>query len=278
MAQLLTYPSMRRMAAVVAAVVVLAAGAASADDGETVRLSYDAYVGPFYVVSAEAELRLDGDRYRVVTRAQSEGLAGVLFSWQSEARSEGRFAGRRLQPRSHEMDGQWSGEARQVRLSYDGAGPIAAQILPPPDLSERDPVPAALTADTVDPLSATLDVLLGIAGGARCEGEYRVFDGRRRYDMLVSPGASADLPRVHSSVYAGPAQRCEFRIRRIAGFMKKQGKLGRQVTEPVLYVASPMPGVPPVPVRFTAETGFGDLRIHLTRVQRGRTILALPQS
>jgi hypothetical protein len=276
MAQLRTYPSMCRIAAVVAAIVVFAAGAAA--DDETVRLSYDAYVGPFYVVSAEAELRLDGDRYRVVTRAQSEGLAGVLFSWQSEARSEGRFAGPRLQPRSHEMDGQWSGEARQVRLSYDGGGPIAAQISPPPDLSERDPVPPGLTADTVDPLSATLDVLLGIAGGGDCEGEYKVFDGRRRYDMIVRPGASAVLERVHSSVYAGLAQRCEFRLRRIAGFLKKPSKLGRQVTDPVLWVASPMPGVPPVPVRFTADTGFGELRIHLTRVQRGRTILALPQS
>jgi hypothetical protein len=275
-----------RAAGLVLAAALLAPGAAGAADGETVRLSYDAYLGPFYVVSAEAELRLAGDRYRVVTRARSEGIASMLFSWQSEARSEGMRAGRQLLPLRHEVDGEWRGELRQIRLSYadayagpdDAVRPIDFQVKPPVDTAERDPVPAALTVGTVDPLSATLSVLLRIAGGGRCEGQLAVFDGRRRYDMIVRPGAPAVLPAVHSSIFSGAAQRCDFELRRIAGFWKKDSRFGRRVTDPVLWVASPLDGVPPVPVRFTAETGFGDLRIHLTRVQRGRQILALPES
>lgn len=265
---------------------LLGVGAAVAADGETVRLSYDAYLGPFYVVSAEAELRLDGDRYRVVTRARSEGIASLLFSWQSEARSEGLRAGRRLVPLRHEVNGEWRGEPRQIRLSYAGthagpegaARPIDFRVEPPVDTAERDPVPAALTVGTVDPLSATLSVLLRIAGGGRCEGQLPVFDGRRRYDMIVRPGAAEVLPATHSSIFSGAAQRCDFELRRIAGFWKKPSRFRRRVTDPVLWVASPLKGVPPVPVRFTADTGFGDLRIHLTRVQRGRQVLALPES
>lgn len=258
--------------------VLLAAPAGRAAEGETVRLSYDAYLGPFYVVSATAELRLDGATYRVVTRAQSEGIAALFYSWQSEARSEGRRDATRLRPRLHEVVGEWRGENRLVRLSYDGRGPIDFRVDPPPDGTERDPVPPDLTVGTVDPLSGTLAVLQRIAGGGRCEGEIPIFDGRRRYDMIVRPGAPSVLPAIHSSIFAGPAQRCEFQLRRIAGFWKKPSRFGRRVTNPVLWVASPLDGVPPVPVRFTAETGFGDLRIHLTRVQRGRRILALPES
>lgn len=258
--------------------VLLAAPAGRAAEGERVLLSYDAYLGPFYVVSATAELRLDGETYRVVTRAQSEGFAALFFSWQSEARSEGRHAGGRLRPILHEVVGEWRGENRQVRLSYGGPGPIDFRVDPPPDGTERDPVPPDLTVGTVDPLSGTLAVLRRIAGGGRCEGEIPIFDGRRRYDMIVRPGAPDVLPAIHSSIFSGPAQRCEFELRRIAGFWKKRSRFGRRVTDPVLWVASPLDGVPPVPVRFTAETGFGDLRIHLTRVQRGRRILALPES
>jgi hypothetical protein len=257
---------------------LLAASAGRAADGETVRLSYDAYLGPFYVVSATVALRLDGESYRVVTSAQSEGIAALFFSWQSEARSEGRRDAMGLRPSLHEVVGEWRGENRLVRLSYDGQGPIDFRVDPPPDGTERDPVPPNLTAGTVDPLSGTLAVLLRIAGGGRCEGEIPIFDGRRRYDMIVRPGAPSILPATHSSIFSGPAERCEFQLRRIAGFWKKPGRFGRRVTDPVLWVASPLDGVPPVPVRFTAETGFGDLRIHLTRVQRGRRILALPES
>jgi hypothetical protein len=95
--------------------------------------------------------------------------------------------------------------------------------------------------------------------------------------MIVRPGAAAVLPVSHASVFAGPAQRCEFELRRIAGFWKKPSRFGRRVTDPVLWVASPLDGVPPVPVRFTASTGFGELHIYLTRVERGRRILSLPE-
>jgi len=255
---------------------------AFADDGATVRLSYDAYLGPLYVVSAEAELRLEGDRYRVATRAQSEGLADLFFSWRSEARSEGMMAGRRLLPMRHVVKVYWRGEPRQIRLTYNEPGaaarPIDFLVEPPIDTAERDPVPPGLTVGTVDPLSATLSVLLGIASGGRCEGQLPVFDGRRRYDMIVRPGAPEVLPAIHSSVFAGPAQRCDFELRRVAGFWKRPSRFGQRVTDPVLWVASPLDGVPPLPVRFTASTGFGDLRIHLTRVERGRQILALPKS
>jgi hypothetical protein len=267
-------------AAMVSLVSLPAAGAAAtmADAGGPVRLAYEAYLGPLFVFSAEVDLRVAGDGYEVVTRAKSTGVASVLFSWRNEARSEGRRAGARLVPRRHEMDGRSRGEANRVRLSYGRSGPVEALALPAPDPDEREPVPAALTVGTVDPLSATLDLMMGIAGGGRCEGEYRVFDGRRRYDMIVRPGASAILPRAHASIYAGPAERCDFQLVRIAGFAKKPGKLGRQVVDPMLWVASPYPGLPPVPVRFTAETGFGEFRIHLTRVQQGRMTLALPES
>ncbi|MEM9683456.1 MAG: DUF3108 domain-containing protein [Pseudomonadota bacterium] len=274
-------PGRTLAAAVVAATTTTfaLAGGAAAADADPVRLAYDAYIGPFYVVSAEAELRLDGDHYRVVTRARSEGVASLLFSWESEARSEGTRRGGRLVPSLHEVNGEWGGTLRQVMLSYEGQGPIKSQVTPPPDGTERDPVPAPLTVGTVDPLSATLSVLLGIAAGGRCEGEYPIYDGRRRYDMIVSPGAETTLPAVHSSVFAGPAQRCHFQLRRIAGFWKKQNNRVRsRVTDPALWVASPLEGVAPVPVRFTAETGFGELRIHLTRVERGSSVLALPES
>lgn len=261
-----------------ASATAFAIGPANATDGKVVRLSYDVYVGLFYVVAADAELRISADHYDVVTHARSKGLAALFFSWQSEARSEGRRANGRLLPRLHKVTGKWKGEGRRVRVTYDGPGRIEFEVVPPSDGAERDPVPRPLTVGTVDPLSATLSVLLRIAGGGNCDGEFPVFDGRRRYDMIMRAGASAKLSALHSSVFAGPAQRCDIKLRRIAGFWKKPSRFGRQTTDPVLWVARPFDGVPPVPVRFTAETGFGDLRIHLTRIQMGGRILALPES
>ena len=259
-------------------VAVFAFGSAGAADGKTVRLSYDAFIGIFYIVSAEVELRIYADRYDIVTRARSEGIASLFFSWQSVARSAGRHANGRLVPQLHEVRGKWRGKSRQVRVSYDGLGRINFEVNPPSDGTKRDAVPQRLTVGTVDPLSATLTFLLRVAKGDKCEGTIPVFDGLRRYDMIVRAGRPATLSNLHSSVFRGRAQRCDVKLRRIAGFWKKPSRFGQRVTNPVLWVASPLDGVPPVPVRFTAATGFGELRIHLTRVQRGQQILALPES
>lgn len=273
-------PGFRRLlpTAVLYAALVFAGPAVAADD--TVRLAYDAYLGPFYVLSAEADLDLSGDRYKVVTRAKSQGVASWFFEWRSEARTEGDLSAGKLQPNRHEVDGQWRGEIRKVRLAYPdsfGQGePVKFDVSPRPDGDERDPVPPPLTKDTIDPLSATLTMLMKLAQGERCEGAFRVFDGRRRYDMAVSSGGKTVLPQIHSSVFAGAAQSCNFQLKRIVGFWKKRDEEPRRrVTEPTLWVASPMTTVPPVPVRFTADTGFGELRVHLVRVQRGNKVIAV---
>lgn len=267
----------------VALFAALVSGSPATAADEPVRLAYDAYLGPFYVLSAEADLEMSGDRYKVVTRAKSQGVASWLFEWQSEARTEGGLSAGKLQPRRHEVDGQWRGEIRKIRLAYPdsfGAGePVKFDVSPRPDGDERDPVPPSLTKGTIDPLSATLTMLMKLAEGKRCEGAFRVFDGRRRYDMAVSSGEQAVLPRLHSSVFAGAARRCNFQLKRIAGFWKKRDdEPRRRVTEPTLWVASPMTAVPPVPVRFTADTGFGELRVHLVRVQRGKKVIAIEGS
>lgn len=266
------------LAAVLLGAMAMGSPAMAAD--EPVRLAYDAYLGPFYVLSAEADLEMTGDRYRVVTRAQSQGVASWLFEWQSEARTEGGLSAGKLRPRRHEVDGQWRGEIRKIRLAYPdsfGSGaPVEFDVSPRSDGTERDPVPPPLTKGTVDPLSATLTMLMKLAQGERCEGSFRVFDGRRRYDMAVSSGGQSVLPRLHSSVFAGAAQSCTFQLKRIAGFWKNpEDKPRGRVTEPKLWVASPMATVPPVPVRFTADTRLGELRIHLVRVQRGQKVISV---
>ena len=47
----------------------------------SVKLSYDAYAGPLYVMSARVSLSLEGDRYRIETQSKTEGFASWCSSW-----------------------------------------------------------------------------------------------------------------------------------------------------------------------------------------------------
>ena len=67
----------------------------------SVKLSYDAYAGPLYVMSARVSLSLEGDRYRIETQSKTEGFASWCSSWNSKGMTEGQVRNGRLIPFYH---------------------------------------------------------------------------------------------------------------------------------------------------------------------------------
>jgi len=234
---------------------------------QTVKLSYDAYAGPFYVMSATVEMKLEGGQYRIATSSKTEGFAAWMFSWRSQVLTEGRRDNGVLMPLRHQVQSYWQDSDRLLRLRYDDNSPVVEEMVPPPDQSKRDRVPEFLRGNTVDPLTMTANLVLDMAQGGGCEGNYRVFDGRRRYDMNIVHGVADELQEDSSAVYSGAAQTCALHLNRIAGFWKKKSKVGQRLLAPTLWMASPLEGAPPVPVKFEAVSSYGSFRVHLTRFQ-----------
>lgn len=245
-----------------------------------IKLTYQAYAGPFYVLSADAELVLEDGRYRVATVSRTEGFANWFFSWNSRVVSEGARSGADLRPARHKVQSRWKGKDRRVHLRYDGARPVIETLHPEPDGSKRDPVPETMIGDTVDPLTMTAHLMVRMANGGECRGDYRVFDGRRRYDLTISERGGAELEAPGSSVFRGTARSCALAMDRIAGFRKPdddEDTNKARLKEPLLWMGRPMETAPPVPVRFEAESSFGRFRLHLTRFEMDGQVLALEE-
>jgi hypothetical protein len=240
-----------------------------------VKLAWEGYLGPFYLLAGEAEITLSDTHYRLETRAETRGLARWIFPWQSRAVAAGRRAGDALSPEDFRYEATWNDKTRRVHLSYNGVDPEIEAIDPPPGAVENGPVAAETTRGTIDPFTMTLDLMLSLAAGRPCEWSFKVFDGRRRYDFSVSHGPKATLEESRSSVFNGEAQTCRLFIDRIAGFWEKSRKITDAKTPPVVSMAALFEDFPPFPVRFVAHYKYGSIRIYLTRAERGDTVMAL---
>ena len=241
----------------------------------SVKLAYDAYAGSFYVMSAEVEMELKDGQYSIATNSKTEGFAAWMFSWTSHVKTEGRREEAVLTPIHHRVESHWNDRNQVVQLRYEDKNPIVAQLEPPSDSARRDPVPEKLRGNTVDPLTMTANLVLGMASGGGCEGNFRVFDGRRRYDMNIFHGVTDELQEHSSALYSGEAQTCAIELKRIAGFWKKSTKAGTPLLAPTLWMASPLEGAPAVPVKFAAYSSYGSFRIHLTRFQMDDEVIEL---
>ena len=264
--------TLRPAIALAAALLALPAPPARA---EAVLARYDVRARGLSVMRVEALFDLSGPRYRVQTRSRPVGVAGVFGGGrggEQVSATEGSWRGADPVPRRHSSEGEWRGARRAVLLDYAPTPPGGApllRVLEPPLEPEREPVPEALKRNTVDGLSAVAKLLRAVAQTGRCEGEAPVFDGRRRSDFRAWTEGLDELPRGEGA-FAGPALRCAFLGRVVAGRHAAQERDDSQPPRPVVaWVARPLPDrAVAVPVLIEMPTRwFGTVRAVLASVE-----------
>lgn len=238
---------------------------------ETVRftLAHEVYWLGFPVFTMETKGEFDGRHYALASTQATLGLFDLIVDFHSLAESKGALragaAGLGVQPESYRHQARWHGEERHVRLDYTGDGPPKADVAPPPEADDRDPVPPELQAGTIDPLSAA--VLLGAveAGRPPCSSDAAIYDGRQRYNLRFESLGSEILEKHVDTVYGGEAIKCHVAIERVAGFMHRWRA---EPTRPpsLLWLARFLDGRILLPVKLETETRWGSLVGYLTAI------------
>lgn len=248
-----------------AAALLLWSGAAVAGDSKAVRASYDVYFGGFHALNAEAYLENGAERYRITAEAETQGFVSWFLTWRGTTESQGRITAGSVIPELHENWGTADEGERLVSLHYDAAGNIVETVAEPEqDWEGRHPLPPNAGKGTLDPLSviAGLDQLL--RNGGACEGSFSVFDGRKRYDLIVADAGVTRLEPNNYSIYDGEARGCRLDYEMLGGHRIERNKYAATARERIVWVARPSADAPLIPVRLSIETAYGRVMGHLT--------------
>jgi hypothetical protein len=259
---------MTRLPAVFAALLLAALPAPSharAGEAPPLDLHYVAYVAGFHVIYLDVTADLRPDGYRLDTEYRTAGVYGALFSGDVHSDVQGDWAGLLPRPRRFAASGVWHGGPRRTLIDYVDDQPLV-RALAPPNEAERAPVPPAEQRDTIDTLSAVIRLIRQVNATGRCDGEARVFDGRRLSRIVVRTAGEETLAPDSRSSFAGPTLRCDFEGRQLGGFMLDEDEA--EMRKPHLstaWLARPRPDLPIVLVRLVFEVHwFGHATMYLT--------------
>ncbi|HEX2940092.1 MAG TPA: DUF3108 domain-containing protein, partial [Rhodopila sp.] len=162
---------------------------------------------------------------------------------------------------------------REAELTYLHGHPEVEQLIPPND-TEREPVPDTLRAHTIDTISALAQLIHVVAQTGRCDTTVRTFDGRRVTEIHAHTAGMETLPQTDRSMFAGPALRCDFEGRMLAGFKHNSDR--QRDARPMhgsAWLATVLPGTMRLPVRLSFETHwFGDATMYLTEAGFGDNV------
>jgi hypothetical protein len=266
---------LRRHGIAFAAAAFAAASAAHAAAADPVRLRYDVYNSGFHAMTLTVNVTEEARSYRIAGQFETRGVIDVLMGLSSRVEAEGEIGpDGTVRPRRYASFSRIRGSDRRIVMDYRADGSVAVDATP--DDEERTPVTPAQIANTVDALSAAVQISRTLAETGTCERTIPVFDGRRRYDMQISDRGEQIVKPSRYSLFAGPAHGCYSKIRRIAGYaLDSPKRLPRD--DGTFWLTRVTPDGPPVPVRMEFDGNWGTSVVHLVEVTAAGTTRKLAE-
>jgi Protein of unknown function (DUF3108) len=239
----------------------------TAHPARAAQLFYSFYIVGLHTADLLVGVDPPGPTYRASLAFHTTGLADMFSGTRLEETVSGRFDGDTPAPRDFHSEGNLHGQQRLLNMTWREGNPVVTAISPL-NAVERDEVPGALSADTIDPLSAIVLLVRVAARTGRCEGAARAFDGRVLQAFESRTAGVEDLPPSSRSSFSGHTLRCDFTERHLAGFRVGNGRDDdlRQHRGSI-WLAQIVPATSPLPVRIAIETRWlGQATIYLTSV------------
>jgi uncharacterized protein DUF3108 len=232
-----------------------------------VHLTYDAYAAGIEVMQMHVFFGVGPWNYRINLDYHTTGLVGFFYRGQQVNSVRGNWDNGVASPLEFSGDGTWRGQQRRTLIDYDNGVPDV-KVLEPPQDSEREPVPRDMQLHTVDTLSALAQLMRNVELRRTCETTVHTYDGRRVLEIQARNAGTETLEASHDSNFSGPARRCDFEGRELAGFLIGEDDPDhRRPLHGSAWLATVSPEPTPLPVRISFQTRwFGEATMFLTSI------------
>jgi uncharacterized protein DUF3108 len=224
-------------------------------------LRYDVYARGFAVLSLDFRLDESAAAYEVAGIVRTQGVLGAVSDFTLRTESRGAIAADKLRPSVHDNSSHARRKERRAHLDFRHDGSVVTALSPADDPDHKLPT-AEEVVGTVDPLTAILAIGQVVAQTGSCRAKVPVFDGRRRYDLvLADDGAERPVPPEHGRT--GEMLHCALDMVKLAGFSSDRDRAPRTEHGKVWIMPSPRAGMPPLPARLEFHSDWGPITVQM---------------
>jgi hypothetical protein len=232
-----------------------------------VRATYDVNFNGINVGTFEFQSHTEGKSYSLSGNAQ---LTILLFNWVGEIRTFGLLGGNSRTPRpaAFSFEFQAGGKSGSTRMDFASGNVTEVKHMPPaPPKADAVPVREQHLKGVLDPLSAIL-VLVNYSSADPCDRRLPIFDGRERFDLVLSYKGKIEVSEQQPSGQPAIAHVCRVRYRPIAGHATDAESSYLATSDEIEVALRPVPSANIlVPYQITIPTMIGYITIVSKRVE-----------
>lgn len=232
-----------------------------------VEAHYQVYAAGLHIADVDTDYALGPSGYQIHLTYHTTGITHFFAPGENDSFVTGAWRGEAARPQHYLVKGSWKGDPRGADIDFGVPLPIVHRLVPD-DRSERQPIPDALRAGSVDTLSAIAGLMRLSTDTGRCDMAVRTYDGHRVLRFEARRIGTETLGPYRDARFTGQTLRCDFTATPIAGMKIGEEPDGRPFTGSV-WLAPLVPGSPPMPARMAFGTRwFGDAIMYLINARR----------
>lgn len=241
-------------------------------------VSYHFYSSGFHFLTGHLSFDDKGDHYVVEFSGEPHGFLGRLLPWSADMKAEGTIKSSALIPQNFRNSTSWRGKEKMANLTYDKNGALIDYTRTSEGVTKKRDIKEIYREDSTDLLTGIASVLntasryKGEAIAKACADQYPIFDGKRRYDIVLSDPVVETLKKNRYSIFSGEAVKCTLVVKEIDGFKSKKKSGWGNVSEegrdeeaqkPMIWLARLGNDSAVKIIRIQVKTDFGTVIAHL---------------
>ena len=225
---------------------------------------FEVQFGNLIVGKAEVSLINDEKKILVKAKTKTAGFLNTFYEYQGELSSWSLKNGEVWKPHKFSTNGFFKNKNRISELNWDKDNSVSYKIDPVLDLKEVHDIDKPTLNEVIDPLTSIINVIENIKATKTCDQSFKIFDGRRRYDLIIKTLGKENLVNDRPKSFSGNVTTCGVKMIPIGGHRLKSKWKPKQdkFSDFKIYFGKISSGLL-FPVRMNLERWFGTVVVRL---------------
>ena len=175
------------------------------------------------IIVGKAEVSVINDEKKIIVKAKTKtsGFLNTFYEYQGELISVSLENNKMWKPYKFTTESFFNNKNRYSDLTWGLDKSVSYELDPLLDLKEVHGIDKLSLTNVMDPLTSIINVIENIKNKKNCDQSFKIFDGRRRYDLKIKSLGEAILKNDRPKSFSGDVIICGLRMFPLGGHRLK---------------------------------------------------------
>lgn len=233
----------------------------------TVNHDFFVTVGIFDASKTEFTYTINKDDYKIASKVMTNGFFNTIYPFEANYITSGKIKNSQMTTVDYNYESKSKSKTRSKKVYYENGKPIYQITAKNGKEKKRDFAPSPTPADTFDLQTVIAKIAYQYNELGFCDSTLKVYDGKRRFDVIFKDEGSDNLIADEHSFYTGKASKCSMHIQKVLS--DDDDQLWELSSNKPIYfwiAKEPKKNYPFIAKIHIKDTPLGELTAHTTNI------------